>query len=84
MDLALNSFRKLFTYLVNGTEATKPSLEEIMNTEIRNELETVRDAPDLPELQLAVWNSTFLTIAGFANISNFDKKDTILESEDIF
>lgn len=71
----------LFDYLVSGVSNTKPRLDEIMNTEIRTELEAIRDAPGLPELQLAIWNSTFMAIAGFGNVNNFDKKNTILESK---
>lgn len=47
-------------------------LDEIMNSEIKNELKIIRGAPGLSELQLAVWNSTFVGIAGFRNINSFD------------
>ncbi|KAL1489246.1 hypothetical protein ABEB36_014179 [Hypothenemus hampei] len=35
-----------------------------MNVEVRKELENIRDARDLSELQVTLMNSTFLTIAG--------------------
>uniref|UniRef100_A0A1Y1L2Q7 HECT domain-containing protein n=2 Tax=Photinus pyralis TaxID=7054 RepID=A0A1Y1L2Q7_PHOPY len=69
----------LFNYISNGIEATKPSVDEIMNPEIKEELENIKNAPNLIELKRAVWSSTFLSIAGFANISNFTKKENILE-----
>ncbi|KAL1488697.1 hypothetical protein ABEB36_014496 [Hypothenemus hampei] len=71
--------RTLFNYLSNGVEDTKPYIEEVMNLEIRKELENIRDARNLPELQHIIMNSTFLAIAGFTNINSFQKKDEILE-----
>ncbi|GLV34026.1 hypothetical protein CBL_05046 [Carabus blaptoides fortunei] len=70
----------VFNYIVSGVDGTKPCYNQIRNTEIRNELRN----DGLCELQLAVQNSMYMTIAGFTNITSLDKKATILESLEQF
>ncbi|KAJ8914876.1 hypothetical protein NQ315_014889, partial [Exocentrus adspersus] len=65
---------------LGGVDAVQPNLNEIMELNIRREIENIRDAQDLSELQTAVWDSPFMAIAGYTNISAFEKKDKIVEN----
>lgn len=67
----------LFSYLVGGADTVKPNLNEIMELNIRQEIENVRDAQTLSELKAAVWNSPFMEIAEYTDISAFEKEQII-------
>ncbi|KAL1516250.1 hypothetical protein ABEB36_000169 [Hypothenemus hampei] len=71
--------KTLFNFLVNGVRGTKPHINEIVNPEIRNELDKIANTRNLAELQSIVTNSTFMAIARYTNVKNFEKKEAILE-----
>ncbi|KAL1488696.1 hypothetical protein ABEB36_014495 [Hypothenemus hampei] len=49
--------KTLFNFLVNGVRGTKPHINEIVNPEIRNELDKIANTRNLAELQSIVTNS---------------------------
>lgn len=55
----------LFTYLNHGPEGIHPSVAEIIDVDIRNEIETIENSKNLDELQDSIMKSTFMSLAGF-------------------
>lgn len=67
----------LFNQIV-GTIAEE-TINDITDTEIRNELEQVQNSKDLYELRTTIIEGTYIKLAGWQNVDTFEKKEAIIK-----
>ncbi|CAH0562853.1 unnamed protein product [Brassicogethes aeneus] len=69
----------LFSLLVESPENIHPTLDDLTEQDIKNEICMAMDACDLQALRNIVYEGTFIRLAGWEQISVLEKKDIMIK-----